>query len=74
MPEFSHNVKPIMINYCCDKCSVKPNPGCILEFDKLIPKTSLCTDYTHQYQCPNCKEYSLHDTRYPIVRYEVMHK
>lgn len=73
MPEFSQNVKPIMTNYCCDKCSVKPNPGCILQFDKAIPKYPFLTEYefTNQYQCPNCKEYSLHDKRYPEIKYEV---
>ncbi len=64
MPEFSHEMRPFMLNYACDICSQKPNPGCVL-----IPtgQAYLTNPIRYQYECSNCHELFMLDGKYPRI-------
>lgn len=67
MPEIIQKVRPVMLNYACDDCCKKPNPGCIL---KRTGNQFLTYPVTYEYKCPSCyKIYMLKDA-YPSIDYE----
>jgi len=60
-------IKFYKVNYCCDDCSIKPNPGCLLKFTGQV-LTSSPPYYVHV--CGICnKRYNLHKL-YPCTEYE----
>lgn len=66
MPELKREVHSFMVEYACDECSQKPNPGCILR-----PTGSIAMTYPakYEYECPNCKKIVTLNARYPEIEF-----
>lgn len=67
MTETRTEVKPIKINICCDECSKKPNPGCVL---KNTGDVYLTYPSRYIYKCPICEKIFKLDKHYPRIEYE----
>lgn len=60
-------VNTYKVNMVCPVCSLKPNPGCLLEFNGIV-LTTFPAKYPHS--CTNCgKGFNL-DSVYPTYEYE----
>jgi predicted nucleotidyltransferase len=69
MSELKNEVKIYIMEYTCDECEKKPNPGCIL---KKVKSNELYFTYPsyYKYECPNCKkEFPLNEI-YPYLKHE----
>jgi hypothetical protein len=66
MPEIKRRVKTVEINYACDECSVKPNPGCVL---KKTGQVFMTHPEKYQHECPNCKKKFSLPIPYPYIDY-----
>jgi hypothetical protein len=65
MPELKRKVIPIWVEYACDECIQKPNPGCLLK------PSAFGTYQSHFfYECPNCKKLYEFKNAYPRIEYE----
>jgi len=70
MAEIKAEVKTILVNYACDKCSQNPNPGCIL--NRTGRNVYLSDPMKFEYKCPSCNELFWLDEAYPKVEYEYL--
>lgn len=66
MSERKIHVKPYMLQYTCDDCESKPNPGCLLRKVEVL----LTSPPMYVYECPNCKKKYRFETDYSNIHYE----
>lgn len=67
MPEIRKTVVPIEINYGCDDCSKKPNPGCLLKRNDFVYLTN---PPRYEYFCPLCDKKYVFNEIYPKIIFE----
>ncbi len=66
MPELKREVHSFMVEYACDECSQKPNPGCIL---RLTGSIAMTYPEKYEYECPSCKKRISLPHVYPRIAY-----
>lgn len=71
--ELRRQLNAFEVNICCEDCSKKPNPGCIL---KLLETPELIQHLIHppkyDYQCPSCQKIITLTKLYPYIEHNYL--